>query len=97
MLVEGGVEVLDVGCVMHVVMEMHRLFIDGRVERRVVVRQGGQFMRHFHFLQSLCHFLFLQSIKDDEVRMKDSCGVGVVVSAARYICNIFGYRWLGEG
>jgi hypothetical protein len=98
MFVEGRVEVLDVGSVMHVVMEMHGLFIDGRVERRVVVRQGGQFVRHFHFLQSLCHFLFLQTIKDDEVRLKDSCGAGLVVSAARYICNIFGFNgWVRDG
>ncbi len=67
MFVEGRVKVLDIGGVMHVVMQVHRLFVDGRFERRVIVRQGGQFVRHFHFLQSLCHFLFLQSVKDDRV------------------------------
>jgi hypothetical protein len=51
MLVERRVQVLDVGGVVHVVMQVHRLFVDGGFERRVVIRQGGQFMRHFHFLQ----------------------------------------------
>jgi hypothetical protein len=50
MLVERRVQVLDVGAVMHVVMQMHRLFIDGGFERRIRVRQRGEFMRHFHFL-----------------------------------------------
>ena len=50
MLVQGRVQVLDVGGVMHVVMKMHRFFIDGGFECRVVVRQGGEFMRHFFFL-----------------------------------------------
>src|ERR1019366_5246680 len=58
MLVQCRVEVLHVGGVMHVVMQMHRLFVDGGFERRVIVRQGGQFVRHFQFLQSLCHFRF---------------------------------------
>jgi hypothetical protein len=48
---------------MHVVMQMHRLFVDGGFERRVIVRQRGQFMRHFHFLQGL---------NDDGVEQKDS-------------------------
>src|SRR6266478_3154382 len=87
MLVEGRVEVLDVRGVMHVVMQVHRLFVDGRFERRVVIRQGGDFMRHFHFLQSLCHFLFLQSLRDDGVWLKDSCGAGLVAAEMPYICN----------
>ena len=41
MLVQRRVEVLDVGGVMHVVMQVHRLFVDGGFERRVIVRQGG--------------------------------------------------------
>jgi len=90
MLVDGRVQVLDVGGVMHVVMQMHRLFVDGGFERRVIVRQGGEFMCHFlHFLRSsLCHFRFLQSLKDDGVWLKDSCEAGLVVLAASYICNI---------
>ncbi len=88
MLVEGRVQVFDVGGVMHVVMQVHRLFVDGGFERRVIVRQGGQFMRHFHFLQSLCHFLFLQSLRDVRVWLKDSCGTGLVAATAPYICNI---------
>ena len=51
MLVEGRVEVLDVRGMMPVVMQVHRFFVDGGFERRVVVRQREQFMRHFHFLQ----------------------------------------------
>jgi hypothetical protein len=44
-------------------------------------------MRHFHFLQSLCHFLFLQSLKDDGVRLKDSSGAGLVAAETPYICT----------
>ena len=40
-LVERGVEILHVGCVVLVVMDAHRLFIDVRLERVVVVRQRG--------------------------------------------------------
>ena len=49
MFVQGGVQVLDVSGVMHVVMQMHRLFINGGFQGRVVVRQGGELMRHFLF------------------------------------------------
>jgi hypothetical protein len=42
-------------------------------------------MRHFHFLQSLCHFLFLQSLRDDGVWLKDSCGAGLVAAETPYI------------
>ena len=58
MLVERRIQVLDIGGVMHVVVQMHCLFVDGGFERRVCVRQRGQFMRHFYFLQNLCHFSF---------------------------------------
>jgi hypothetical protein len=46
------------------VMQVHRLFVDGGIKGRIVVRQGGQFMRHFYFLQSL---------NDDGMQWKDSC------------------------
>jgi hypothetical protein len=47
-------------------------------------------MCHFlHFLRSsLCHFRFLQRVKDDAVWWKDSCEAELVVSATPYICNI---------
>ena len=90
MFIQGRIEVLHIGGMMHVVVQMHRFLVDGRFERRVVIRQRGQFVRHFHFLQSLGHFVFLQSLKDDGVRWKDSWRTGVVVPATPYICNISG-------
>ena len=38
-LLERGVQVVDVGRVMLVVVDLHRLFVDVRLERVVVVRQ----------------------------------------------------------
>ena len=40
MLFEGGVEILDVGTVMHVVVQGHRLLVDDRFEGCVIIRQG---------------------------------------------------------
>ena len=41
MLLEGGVQILHIGAVVHVVMQRHRLLIDDRFERVVGVGQGG--------------------------------------------------------
>src|SRR5579864_1953689 len=46
MFFERGIEVLYVGPVVHVVMQMHRLLIDDGLKGRVVVRQCWYFMRH---------------------------------------------------
>jgi hypothetical protein len=40
MFFEGCVEILDVGTVMHVVVQGHRLLVDDGFERRVIVGQG---------------------------------------------------------
>ena len=46
MLLERGVQVVDVRRVMLVVMDLHRLLVDVRLERVVVVRQRWNCMRH---------------------------------------------------
>ena len=46
MLVERGVQIRHVGLVMLAVMNLHRLRVDVRFERRKVVRQRGQCMGH---------------------------------------------------
>ena len=46
MLVERGVQVGDVGLMMLAVMNLHRLRVDVRFERREVVRQGWQCVGH---------------------------------------------------
>ena len=69
MLIERGIQILDVGGMMHVVVQVHRLLINGGFERRIGIRQRGKFVRHFCFLHSLCHFLSskIPSFKDDGV------------------------------
>jgi hypothetical protein len=41
MLFDGGVEILDVGAVVHVVVQGHRLLVDDGFESGVIVGQGG--------------------------------------------------------
>src|SRR5258706_12616305 len=53
MLFDCSVEVLNVCTVMHIVVQGHRLFVDNGFERRIVVRQGGEFVSHDYFLQIL--------------------------------------------
>src|SRR5258706_8882108 len=53
MLFDSSVEILNVGTVMHIVVQGHRLFVDNGFERRVVVRQWGEFVSHDYFLQIL--------------------------------------------
>ena len=53
MFFERGIEVLYVGPVVHVMMQVHRLLIDDGLKGGVVVRQCWYFMRHDFFLQNL--------------------------------------------
>ena len=46
MLVEGGIEVVDVGGVMLVMVQTHGLLVHERLERVVGIGQVGQFDRH---------------------------------------------------
>ena len=41
MLFQGGVEVLHISAVVHVVVQGHRLLVDDGFECRIVIRQGG--------------------------------------------------------
>ena len=47
MVGQRGVDVGDVGLVVLVVMELHGLGVDKRLERGVVIRKRGQFVGHF--------------------------------------------------
>src|SRR3546814_2292021 len=43
---DARVEIAGIGRVMLVVMELHRLFVDGRLQRAVIIRQRRQFESH---------------------------------------------------
>ena len=45
-LLERGVQVVDVGLMMLAVMDLHRLRVDVRLERGEVIGQGWQLMGH---------------------------------------------------
>jgi len=47
---EGGIEVVDVGLVMTVVMDLHGLSVDEGLECGVVVGKGCEFVSHLGFL-----------------------------------------------
>src|SRR5215210_8214487 len=44
---DGVVEVRDVGCVMLIMMDAHRLFVDMRLQRRIVIGQWRKLKGHW--------------------------------------------------
>ena len=50
-LLQRGVQIVDVGLVVLPVMNLHRLRVDVRLERGEVIGQGWQLMGHFTLLE----------------------------------------------
>jgi hypothetical protein len=46
MLLQGGVQLIDISLMVLVVVQVHRLLVDVRLQGGVIIRQGWDFMWH---------------------------------------------------